>query len=501
MGHFFLKNLISATALLCCLLCLSCGRDEGAEPVLTASRETSFTGRGNRAEVLVRLFADPGQNMNIKKVLVRLDAAAGDVTGLSVRQDGAVLGSVKVKAGKDLYRIPCAAGSGLPAALEICADIAQDATEGGRVRADVVKAKTGLFAWTKIPEPPAGAREILLVRTKVLGPGDYGSACYRIPALLALADGTLLIATDKRKNNGGDLPEDIDVIVQRSRDGGRSWSDPVTVAEGKGYGKGFGDAALESTASGKVLCVYSGGAGIWASDLKNPQTNFYTRSTDGGLTWEEPKECTAQLWGPRAARPECRSFHSAFFASGRGLRLKSGRVLFVAALHSRQLGRFDNYIFYTDDEGDTWQVSECAYRGGDEAKLVELPDGRVLISVRRNGERGYNISEDGGVTWGTQGVWKDMCVNACNGDILACGDSLLLHSVPNSMKRENVSIFLSRDGGKTWPAVKSICPYASIYSSLAILPDGTIGAYVEENPDGDIEMWYMNFSLDWLTAE
>ena len=48
---------------------------------------------------------------------------------------------------------------------------------------------------------------------------------------------------------------------------------------------------------------------------------------------------------------------------------------------------------------------------------------------------------------------------------------------------------------------KCIVPYSSAYSSLCILPDGTIGLYVEEayaGASGYSTVFY-NFSLDWLT--
>lgn len=31
------------------------------------------------------------------------------------------------------------------------------------------------------------------------------------------------------------------------------------------------------------------------------------------------------------------------------------------------------------------------------------------------------------------------------------------------------------------------------------LPDGTIGAYIEENPKVEFDMYFLNFSVDWLT--
>lgn len=471
-------------------------------PSLFVTRETAFTGRGNRGEVLSTLTISPEKKLRLRRMKVALDGVASDVTSLSVRCGGRVLGSVKVKPGKTEYRIPCRLRLTDLTDIELCADISEDAAEGNVVSADIRSVKCGLFRWLDVAVPEHGGREILLRRVKLLGTGDYGSVGYRIPAIVTLPDGSLLVTADKRKDNDLDLPEDIDIIAQRSADGGATWSDPVTVIEGKGFNKGYGDAALLVTGSGDVLCAFSGGTGLWASTLENPQRNYICRSTDGGITWSEPEDCTFRLWGPKADNPECRSCHSAFFASGRGLTLEkgpyAGRVMFVAAVHSSINNRFDNYIYYSDDEGANWKVSKCAFIGGDEAKVVELPDGKVLLSVRRSGERGFNVSEDGGVTWKDQGTWKDICVNACDGDIIPLGDSLLLHSVPNSMERRNVSIFVSRDNGRTWPYSKRICSYESVYSSMTVLPDGTVGVYLEENPEVEFDMYYLNFSADWL---
>lgn len=473
-------------------------------PIMYATGESAYTGRGNSAETLTTLTVSPAQPVTLRKIKVVLNAVNGDVERISIVSNGNVLGSAKVRARKSMYRIPCVMKiSGLED-IEVCADIALDAKEGDRVSADIQRVKLGR-RWQEVPVHAAGEREILLMRTKVLGQGWYGTTGYRIPAILSLPDGCILITSDDRKNNDLDLPEDIDIIAQRSTDGGRTWSEPVKVIEGKGFNKGYGDAALEMSASGDIFCAFSGGVGLWASTLENPQKNYISRSRDGGLTWEEPFDCTSMLWGPDAVNPECRDYHSAFFGSGHGLRLEkgehAGRVLFVAAVHSEKLDRFDNYAFYTDDNGKTWHVSERAFIGGDEAKVVELPDGRVMMSVRRTGERGFNISEDGGQTWGEQGLWKDICVNACDGDIINVGDSLLLHSVPNSMSRENVSVFVSRDNGQSWPYSKSLCKYESVYSSMTVLPDGTIGAYIEENPNVEFDMFYLNFSVDWLLKD
>lgn len=494
------SSIIPATLL--CVLCISCTcRAPKATVNASLTRDSRFTGRSNTGESLMTIRLDNESTLSLLSLDVTLNGDLGVAEALNVTKDGQRIGGTKVKAGKNSYRISCKAECDSLSTLVLSADISSSAPEGSKISADVTAiAFKGAKAYPEAPED--GAREVLPVRRKLFGPGDYGSKNYRIPAIYTLADGSLLTATDKRKFNQNDLPDDIDVIASRSTDGGLTWSGPVTVEEGKGFGKGFGDAALVTTASGDVLCAYSGGPGLWASNEEVPACNYIRRSRDNGATWEDAVELHGMFWGRNAVHKECRDSHSAFFASGRGLRLEkgehAGRVMFVVAIHSRRNNRFDNYIVYSDDEGQSWNMSELAFVGGDEAKVVELPDGRILLSVRRSGERGYNISEDGGVTWGEQGLWPEITVNACDGDIICVGDSLLLHSVPNSMKRENVSIFVSRDNGQTWPYVKSICPYNSVYSSITVLPDGTIGAYIEESVDGQIEMWFMNFSLDWL---
>ena len=157
----------------------------------------------------------------------------------------------------------------------------------------------------------------------------------------------------------------------------------------------------------------------------------------------------------------------------------------------------DNFIVYSDDNGHCWQVSGPAYLGGDEAKLMELVDGRILLSTRQSGARGFNHSNDGGITWGTQGRWTEMTTNACNGDMLRVmatdrGDSinLLLHSIPNSMQRRDVSLFLSYDEGDSWQDPILLFDGPSVYSSLTLLPNGGVGIFLEQNPNGACEMWY-----------
>ncbi|MBQ9587389.1 MAG: exo-alpha-sialidase [Bacteroidales bacterium] len=331
--------------------------------------------------------------------------------------------------------------------------------------------------------------------------GDLGSARWRIPAILCLDDGSLLITCDKRKNNYRDLPEDIDIVSSRSTDGGRTWSNPVTIVAGTGYKHGYGDAALVQCENGDIICAFAGGNGYFASTENDPIRTYICRSTDRGHTWGKPRELTAMLWGSQAVNSATRDYRGAFFSSGNGLRLRrgthAGRIMFALPMLRKAQNTSDNFVVYSDDNGETWQVSDMAYAGGDEAKLMELSDGTILLSTRQNGARGYNRSTDGGHTWGAQGKWEEMTTNACNGDMLRVmatdqGDSinLLLHSIPNSMQRANVSLFVSHDEGHSWASPLLLCNGPSVYSSMTLLPTRGIGIFMEKGPDTNCELWY-----------
>lgn len=344
----------------------------------------------------------------------------------------------------------------------------------------------------------AASSEPFCEMQRLYAPGDYGSTNWRIPAIICLDDGTLLAVNDKRKFNESDLPQDIDIVIRRSNDRGSTWSEPETIIAGTGVGHGYGDPALVQCANGDVLCAFAGHNGYFQSTASDPICVFIKRSTDRGKTWGDTVNLTSVVWGASG-------YHGAFVASGNGLRLKhgphAGRILFAAAVLRNGQNVSDNYVIYSDDNGYTWQRSERAFLAGDEAKLMELTDGRVLISVRRSGARGYNTSSDGGHTWNTQGTWPEMTVNACNGEMLRVDDTTLLHSIPNSMERRNVSVYTSNDEGATWHSPVTLFDGPSVYSSMTLLPDGTIGAYVERNPNGACELWYYRFNTAWLDQQ
>lgn len=354
-------------------------------------------------------------------------------------------------------------------------------------------------------------------RTVLFNMGDYDSQYWRIPALVTAADNSLVAVVDKRGSSLGDLPNTISIMSRRSTDNGKNWSEPVVVAQG-GNGKTYGDPAVVlDKKTGNLICMFVGDQGLWNATPYNRQGIYVSKSTDNGVSWSEPVAITDQVYANHS------SWYAGFAGSGHGLCLKDGRLMFVLAIRATSATGvpLHNYAIYSDDGGDNWTLStNAATTAGDEAKVVELEDGDILMSIRNpsKGNRIFCKSTDRGQTWGKAYFETELKDPACNGDIIRYsystdegseGKSRLLHSLPESTTtRENVTIYLSEDDGETWPIKKRLVDGYSAYSSLTVLSDGTIGALVEEGkwdsnlPGEDgFQLVFYRFTMDWLTSD
>lgn len=383
----------------------------------------------------------------------------------------------------------------------VTADIKSDAMVGNKF--DV--AITGLTyntdkTATITSGNPEGQGVIYKVQSAPFQPYDLGSHYWRIPAMVVLhhqkgenasKNGRVVTMADNRFDHNGDLPSHIDVYERHSDDNGATWSTHKMVVGTDadhalvGGGHGFGDVSLVECASGKIVAIMVGGPGYFQSTPSNPIVPTIITSTDGGDTWSTPRTLTDELYNTTYKEG---AVQGSFAGSGRGLMLQrqkneqlNGRIMFAMS-HRFANNNVQEYIIYSDDEGDTWKFStQSAYSGGDESKLVELADGTVMISVRQSGQRGYNKSTDGGVTWGTQAKWADIDGNACNGDILYVNKHVMLHSYPNNGSRKNVTIKASFDGGKSWSNPYVVCAPSSCYSTMDVTKDGDIAIFYEDN--------------------
>lgn len=343
-------------------------------------------------------------------------------------------------------------------------------------------------------------------RSLVYCPGDYESGFYRIPAIVTAKDGSIVTLADKRIEHNGDLPAKIDVVSRRSTDGGKTWSDYVTVSQHDDNG-GCGDAAivLDET-TGDLLAIFTHGTGLW---YEGPAHICVARSSDNGATWSDYTDISSQIITNDPGAPQPIKCVGAFATSGRATQLANGRIIFALVAREKDNPNFKVFAIYSDDSGKTWNVSKTpASLDGDESKIVQLADGSLIMSIRnRHGQlRKFSCSIDNGETWSDPIPVEGLPDPRCNGDIIRYthdGKDLLLQSLPGDPKgRNNVAIYVSEDNGKTWPAKKTVVTVPSAYSSMTVLPDGSIGILTEESSNNhySYNIWFTRLPLDIILA-
>jgi sialidase-1 len=367
------------------------------------------------------------------------------------------------------------------------------------------------------------AAEPLLERTDVFSAGSNGIARYRIPGIVVTQHGTVLAYSEARKNGHSDWGE-IEIHLRRSTDGGKTWGDGKQIAhfgarlEGNPRKKTGGER--EQTVNNPVAIVDRDTGAIEFLYCINYARCYSIRSTDDGVTWSEPTDITATF------EPFRKHYDWKVIATGpgHGIQLKSGRLVVPIWLAYGKTGDHApsaSATIYSDDHGKTWKAGELAvpndgeFNDPNETMITELSDGRVMLvsrSVSKANRKIITISPDGATGWSKpvfhDQLWEPVCMASIIAHPAQAG--MLLFSNPHRLsldkagnevpagrgKRENLSIKLSRDDGKTWPVNKTLDPGASAYSDLAVLPDGTVLCLYERKED----IACARFNLEWVTA-
>ncbi|MFC1634102.1 exo-alpha-sialidase [Planctomycetota bacterium] len=332
-----------------------------------------------------------------------------------------------------------------------------------------------------------------LSKTVIYESGKQGYHTYRIPALVVTGNGTLLAFCEGRKTNRSDHG-DIDLMLRRSSDGGRTWDQQRIVYE---------EGDTEKITIGNPCAVVDEATGIvWLAFCRNNDRVFITHSTDEGKNWVQPGEITEKVkepeWGWYATGP------------GHGIQLQHGEhkgrlVLPCDCGNSKGWGDWDkkghSLVIYSDDHGKSWARGGVTENGMNECEVVELADGSLLLSMRNYRgpkQRAFAVSKDGGHTWSSPQHHEQVYCPTCQASMHRCSwqPNRILYSGPGGPGRENMTIRMSYDEGKTWPAAKVLKKGSAAYSDLAMLPDGRIGCLYEV--DGYKQIVFAGFPLQWL---
>ncbi|MET2986513.1 sialidase family protein [Aureibaculum conchae] len=319
--------------------------------------------------------------------------------------------------------------------------------------------------------------------------------CYRIPALVTAPNGDLIAAIDERVPSCGDLKwsKEINIVIRRSTDNGKTWSGIERVIDFP-YGQSASDPSMiVDNITNEIFMFYN------FMDLDKELNVYYlhvTKSSDNGKTWSEPEDITLQI-----AKPEWHNDFK-FITSGRGIQTKDGRLLHCMVNLDSGM-----HVFGSDDHGKTWFFIDSPLKPANESKIIELVDGTLMVNARVNNKEGMryvHTSTDNGNTWTTR-AQTDLIDPACNASIIRYTsiedgykkNRLLFSNASSKDKRENMTVKISYDEGKTWSKGKTIYPGSSAYSTLTVLKNGDIGLLFEK--DNHTENPFVSFSLEWLT--
>lgn len=333
-------------------------------------------------------------------------------------------------------------------------------------------------------------------------------------------DGTVLIFSlqgephpDKRKKSK--------IFVKRSEDGGETWSDHQLIGkridldwkalgigpyDGSGWGKDKHHA--HATLGTSIIDESTGEIMLFITALY-PAPYMY-KSRDHGKTWKLEKikfgkDVNGFMPIPNAA---CDSGINLKHGPNKGRLLVPSRVMPNYNKHEESKG-YTNAV-YSDDHGKTWMPSEpFPLDGTGESGLVELNDGTIYINSRthtRKGNRWVAYSDDSGETW--RDLRQDDELFDGPPDVYGCkaglirlsrddGDILLFSSpTPDVGGRQNIRVWVSFDGGKSWPHNRLIKKGPGNYTWMTEGRKGTPSEgyiYLLSGKD-----WMARFNMAWL---
>ena len=333
-------------------------------------------------------------------------------------------------------------------------------------------------------------------------------------------DGTVLMFSlqgephpDKRRGSK--------IYLKRSEDGGATWSEHQLIGKpvkldveklgiGPYDGKGWGNDKHHRIASlgTSVVDETTGEIMIFLTAL-HPALSMY-KSRDNGRTWalEEitfKKDSRGFLPIPNGA---CDPGITLRKGPHKGRLLVASRVMPDYNKHEEGKG-YTNAV-YSDDHGKTWhQSAPFPLDGTGESGLVELRDGTIYLNSRthtRKGNRWVAFSDDSGESW--RDLHEDEELFDGPPDVYGCKAGLLrldrddadilLFSSPSSnlQGRKNIRVWVSFDGGKSWPLNRLIKRGPGNYTWMTQGRKGTPSEgfiYLLSGKD-----WMARFNMAWL---
>lgn len=331
--------------------------------------------------------------------------------------------------------------------------------------------------------------------------GENQIDTYRIPAIVQTNNGTILAFAEARNASSSDTGN-IDMVVKRSTDGGKTWSESILVWD-NGNNVCGNPAPIVDRQTGRVILLMTWNKGsdhepnIFNHTSEDTRRVYVTYSDDHGLTWSTPQDITLST----------KHNEWTWYATGpcHGIQLQKGKHkgrLIVSANHGYDLEGQCNgnssHLLFSDDGGATWAIgggSQNELYKGNESTVTELKNGDLMLNMRNaytefHAKSGYArrvaISHDSGASFASSDIYHDhmLIEPICQASILnympkgKLTDTLLF-SNPFSINRRNMTIKKSTNSGKSWSVVFQDGHSHAAYSDMVNLSNGDVGLLYE----------------------
>lgn len=324
--------------------------------------------------------------------------------------------------------------------------------------------------------------------------GREGYHTFRIPAIISTNKGHILAFAEGRKNSSSDTG-DIDIVMKRSSDNGRTWGGLQVIWDG-GVNVCGNPAPVMDKLTGMVYLLTTWNLGedrepeIINQTSRDTRRVFVMHSADEGITWSEPREITGSV----------KKSDWTWYATGpcHGIQVQKGafegRMIIPCDHIEADTEQYFSHVIYSDDHGETWKLGGSTPQDKvNECTIAEMPGDRLMLNMRNydrsKKSRKVSVSRDGGITWGNIYADESLVEPICQASLLRYSfaeedKSRLIFSNPaDPARRENLTLRISYDEGSSWPVSYTLFNGPAAYSDLARLPDGNVGCLYEAGQD------------------
>jgi hypothetical protein len=219
-----------------------------------------------------------------------------------------------------------------------------------------------------------------------------------VSRVVKLPDGKLLAVFTRNAAEGPEL------VARYSTDNGQTWGDMQSLTSLEKDDSGWGSPEPLVDQRGELQIFFL------KSRKKQPSgldiDIWHCKSTDGRTHWRAPR----RIWAGYTGSLNC------------VIQMRSGRILLPFSYMTKRtwakrgdgfdaftyMGTFDCTVLYSDDQGDTWQLSPSQLKvtapdlstyGAIEPVVVERKDGQVWMLLRTQHGRFYESLSKDGATW------------------------------------------------------------------------------------------------------